>query len=149
MSSTFAPIVDGISGDMSIANFWRSKFEQLLNTSRIHDAGLLLDELDHLITSDSVHEVVISAEVVCESVNRLKRGKSDGESLLSGSSNASFVSCKILLLLSFAMVTFLVHSGMLLFCQFQKLTNVHQTPPITVVLTWHHVSVKCWSGVLF
>ena len=35
-------------GDTSIAN--------------THDADLLLDELDHLITSDNVHEVVIPAE---------------------------------------------------------------------------------------
>ena len=36
--ATSAPIVDAISVDMSIANFWRSKFEQLLNTSHTHDA---------------------------------------------------------------------------------------------------------------
>ena len=36
--ATSATIVDAISGDMSIANFWRSKFEQLLNASRTHDA---------------------------------------------------------------------------------------------------------------
>ena len=82
-TATSAPIVDGISGDTSIANFWRSIFEQLLNTSHTHDADLLLDELDQLITSDNVYEVVISAEVVLESVNRLKRGKSDGGSLFS------------------------------------------------------------------
>jgi len=51
-------------GDTSIAN--------------THDADLLLDELDHLITSDNVHEVVIPAEVVHESVNRI-----DGGSLFS------------------------------------------------------------------
>ena len=49
----------------------------------------------HLITSDIVHEVMISTEVVCESVNRQKREKSDGGSLFFGSSNASFVSCKL------------------------------------------------------
>ena len=48
---------------MSIANFWCSKFEQLLNTSHTHthDADLLLDELDRLITLDNVHEVIIVA----------------------------------------------------------------------------------------
>ena len=46
-SITSAPIVDGIIGDTSIANFWHSKFEQLLNTSRTHDADLLVDKLDH------------------------------------------------------------------------------------------------------
>ena len=35
-SATSAPIVDGISCDTSIANFWRSKFEQLFNTSHTH-----------------------------------------------------------------------------------------------------------------
>ena len=55
-SATSATIVDGISGDTSIANFWRSKFEQLLNTSCTHDAGRLLHELDHLITSDNVRD---------------------------------------------------------------------------------------------
>ena len=45
-----------LSGDTSIANFWCSKFEQLLNTSCTHDAGLLLHELDHLITSDNVRD---------------------------------------------------------------------------------------------
>ena len=46
-SATSAPVVDGISCDTSIANFWCSKFEQLLNTSHTHthDADLLLDEL--------------------------------------------------------------------------------------------------------
>ena len=60
-SATSAPVVDGISCDTSIANFWCSKFEQFLNTSHTHthDADLLLDELDHLITSDNVHEVMI------------------------------------------------------------------------------------------
>ena len=82
VATTSAPIVDGISGDMSIANFWCSKFQQLLITSRTHDADLLLDELDHLITSDNVHEVVIMA-VVHESVNKLKREKYDGGSSFS------------------------------------------------------------------
>lgn len=39
-SATLAPIVDGISGDTSIANFWGSKFEQLYNTFHTHGADL-------------------------------------------------------------------------------------------------------------
>ena len=39
-SATLTPIVDGFSGDTSIANFWGSKFEQLYNTSHTHGADL-------------------------------------------------------------------------------------------------------------
>ena len=40
-SATSAPIVDGISGVMNVnvANFYHTKFEKLLNTSRTHDAN--------------------------------------------------------------------------------------------------------------
>ena len=67
-SATSAPIVDGISGVTNIANFYHTKFEKLLNTSRPMMLIFFLDELDHLITSDNVYEIVISAEDVRDSV---------------------------------------------------------------------------------
>ena len=82
-STASAPVIDGSGGDIDIANLWRTKFQQLLNTSDSQHADVLLDELDHLTTLGGVHEVMISAEAVCESVQKLKRGKSDGGSLLS------------------------------------------------------------------
>ena len=75
-STASAPVIDG---DIDIANLWRTKFQQLLNTSDGQHADVLLDELDHLTTFGGVHEVMISAEAVCELVQKLKRGKSDGE----------------------------------------------------------------------
>ena len=82
-STAFAPVIDGIGGDIDIANLWHTKLQPLLNTSDSQHADVLLDELDHLTTLGGVHKVMISAEVVCESVQKLKRGKSDGGSLLS------------------------------------------------------------------
>ena len=38
-SATSAPIVDGISGVTNVVNFYHTKFEKLLNTSRTHDAN--------------------------------------------------------------------------------------------------------------
>ena len=82
-STASAPVIDGIGGDIDKAHLWRTKLQQLLNTSDNQHADVLLHELDHLTTLGGVHEVMISAEAVCESVQKLKHGKSDGGSLLS------------------------------------------------------------------
>ena len=78
-----APAVDGVSGPENIANLWCSHFKQLYNTVDGSASTDLLSALDSGISHDELDRISISAEVIEVTIGKLKRGKSDGDTLMS------------------------------------------------------------------
>ena len=75
--------VDGVSGPENIANLWCSHFKQLYNTVDGSASTDLLSALDSGISHDELDRISISAEVIEVAIGKLKRGKSDGDTLMS------------------------------------------------------------------
>ena len=78
-----APVVDGVSGPENIANLWCSHLKQLYNTVDGSASTDLLSALDSGISHDELDRASISAEVIEVAIGKLKRGKSDGDTLMS------------------------------------------------------------------
>ena len=78
-----ALVVDGVSGPENVANLWCSHFKQLYNTVDGSVSIDLLSALDSGISHDELDRTSISAEVIEVAIGKLKRGKSDGDTLMS------------------------------------------------------------------
>ena len=77
-----APVVDGVSGPENIANLWCSHFKHLYNTvDGSASTDSLLSALDSGISHDELDQTSISAKVIEVAIGKLKRGKSDGDTL--------------------------------------------------------------------
>ena len=79
---TSAPYVNGVHGDASIANLWVSKLKDLL-TSPDPLAHSQLDDmfLSYKITRGELEATKVMPDIIQRSIK--KRGKSDGETLIS------------------------------------------------------------------
>ena len=81
--SSNTSVVDGVSGNVSIANLFASKFESVLNTHSpsLHDN--LHSSVQSSITSLHMDEVHFSDTEVLEALSQLKSHKSDNDGLSS------------------------------------------------------------------
>lgn len=79
-----ASYVDGVHGDVNIANLWVSRFKDLFSSSDPHAHDQLADMIAELkITSSDLDVVKVSPDIVYNSIKKLKKGKSDGGNLMS------------------------------------------------------------------
>ena len=82
-ASAFAPVVDNVSGPDDVAKLWRDNFRKLYNTVDGSASTELLNTLDVGISSTDIEQISVSSHTVREAIGKLKRGKSDGGSLVS------------------------------------------------------------------
>ena len=109
-----ASCIDGMSDD--IADSWASKFKDLL-TSPNPDAHRKLEEalLSLKISSEELEATRVTPEIVMNSFQKLKRGKSDGGGLISDHlifAPSSFLCtlAPVITALSYLCVAFVCHS---------------------------------------
>ena len=77
------PVVDGVSGQDNISDLWCNNFKQLNNSSDGALSADLLRTLEIKILSEDIANLSFSSEIIKQAVGKLKRGKSDGGSLVS------------------------------------------------------------------
>ncbi len=81
--SSCAPVIDGVSGSENISALWCNNFKQLYNSSDGTASANLLEALDSEVLSEDIEQLSISPETIKQAIGKLKRGKSDGGSLVS------------------------------------------------------------------
>ena len=80
---TPASSVDGVSGSNHISQLFSSKLERLLNSQPSTGCDSLHPSLLSSLSADDLKSVSISEECVVDAFSHLKRGKSDGSTLMS------------------------------------------------------------------
>ena len=78
-----ASFVDGVSGSNHISQLFSSKLESLLNSQPSTGYDSLHSSLVSSLSADDLKAVSISEECVVDAFSHLKRGKSDGSTLMS------------------------------------------------------------------
>ena len=78
-----ASFVDGVSGSNHISLLFSSKLESLLNSQPSTGCDSLHSSLVSSLSADDLKAVSISEECVVDAFSHLKRGKSDGSTLMS------------------------------------------------------------------
>ena len=148
-----APVVDGVSGPENIANLWCSNFKQLYNTLDGSASTDVLCALDSGISHDVLYQTSISAEVIEVAIGKSKRGKSDGDTLMSDhiieapSSHCQFLACLFTSMLRHGFMPSSFRD--LLFSQYPKGPRIHPCLQIIAELLLPPLSVKSWSGLFF
>ena len=77
------PSVDGITGNKPIADDWASLFESVFNIGNKSARDTLSTHLSQATSLSDLRDIVITPDVIRDSIAHLKRGKSDGVGLSS------------------------------------------------------------------
>ena len=82
-STTRAPVVDGVSGSLSIANLFASNLDKLLNMHSPALRDALHDSVQSSLSASQLQDVVVTVDDVVQAIRLLKKGKSDNLGLSS------------------------------------------------------------------
>ena len=75
------PSIDSITGNKLIADHWATLFEPIFNKNARSDRDSLSTRLSQVICTKDLHDIVVSLDLIRDSIARLKRGKADGFTL--------------------------------------------------------------------
>ena len=83
-SSSRPSVIDGVSGDLNIANAFASNLPTLLNThSTFQRDSLLYTSLVSSVSNLDLQNIVVTEEDVIQAIHCLKSGKSDDANMFS------------------------------------------------------------------